>query len=132
VGRERGGVSGVAQSLELLGDRNVDPTREVYARVFARWPETERLFFRDHDDAIRNHMLFEVIEAVLDLAGRNYFARNYIANERIHHVNDMQVSEEAYLGFFEVLRDVVRDGLGADWTAAMESDWAALIDRVRD
>ena len=117
----------VARSLELLGERGVDPTSDVYARVFARWPETERLFFRDHDHAVRNHMLFEVIEAVLDMAGDRHYARGYIATERVHHADDLTVSDEAYFGLFEVLRDVVRDGLGADWTDAMATAWAKMI-----
>lgn len=123
-------MNGVAHSLELLGERGIDPTADVYARVFARWPETERLFFRDHDGAIRAHMLFEVIEAVLDHANAGHYARGYIAGERVHHVDDLQVSEEQYVGFFEVLRDVVRDGLGADWTTAMARDWDALVREI--
>ncbi|MDX2233354.1 MAG: globin, partial [Hyphomonadaceae bacterium] len=112
-------MSGVRASLDLLAERGVDPMAEVYARVFARWPETERLFFRDHDHAIRGHMLFEAIEAVLDMAGDRTYARGYIASERIHHVDDLTVSDEAYVGFFAVLRDVVADALGPAWTDEM-------------
>ena len=107
-------MNAVTHSLERLGERGVDPTPEVYARAFARWPETERLFFRDHDHAIRDHMMFELIHAVLDLADQGHYARGYIAGERVHHVDDLTVSDEAYVGLFAVLRDVVRDGLGAD------------------
>jgi hemoglobin-like flavoprotein len=117
----------IARSLELLGEKGVDPAPEVYARVFARWPETERLFFRDHDGAIRGHMLFEVIEAVLDMAGPRHYARGYIATERVHHVDDLTVSDEAYVGFFAVLRDVVADALGPAWTGEMADAWGQLI-----
>ena len=120
-------MNAVALSLERLGERGVDPTPEVYARAFARWPETERLFFRDHDHAIRDHMMFELIQAVLDLADQGHYARGYIAGERVHHVDDLTVSDEAYVGLFAVLRDVVRDGLGADWTAAMAAAWAQML-----
>ena len=120
-------MHGVRQSLEVLGERGIDPTPEVYARAFARWPETERLFFRDHDHAIRDHMLFELIQAVLDLADGGNYARGYIATERVHHADDLTVSDEAYVGLFAVLRDVVRDELGADWTDAMAAAWAKLI-----
>jgi hemoglobin-like flavoprotein len=130
VGGERSGVNGVAESLALLGERGVDPAPEVYARMFARWPETARLFFRDHDHAIRDHMLFEMIEAVLDMAGARNYARGYIATERVHHVDDLTVSDEAYLGLFGILRDVVRDGHGPAWTPAMAAAWAALIASV--
>lgn len=123
-------MKGVADSLERLGERGVDPAPEVYARIFARWPETERLFFRDHDHAIRDHMMFEIIEAVLNLADTGYFARGYIAAERVHHVDDLQVSAEQYDGLFAILRDVVRDQLGADWTADMETAWTALLAKV--
>lgn len=118
---------GVQASLELLGERGIDPTAEVYTRMYARWPETERLFFRDHDHAVRNHMLFEVIEAVLDLADKGRYARGYITTERVHHVDDLQVNGEAYVGLFEILRDVVSDGLGRDWTPEMADAWGALI-----
>lgn len=123
-------MSALARSLELLGERGVDPSAEIYARVFARWPETERLFFRDRDGAIRGHMLFEVIEAVLDLAGERRYARGFIADERVHHADDLTVSDEAYIGFVAILRDVVRDRLGADWTAAMATAWAELIAEI--
>ncbi len=105
----------------------IDPTPAVFAGVFARWPETERLFVRDHDHAIRGHMLFEVIEAVLDLAGDRRYARGLIATERVHHVDDLTVSEEAYVGFFAVLRDVVADALGPEWSPEMASAWDTLI-----
>lgn len=124
-------MNGVAESLEALGNAGVDPTAEVYARLFARWPEAERLFFRDHDHAIRNHMMFEVIEAVLDLAGAGYFAPGVIATERVHHVDDLQVSDEQYVGLFEILRDVVRDRLAREWTPAMEADWSSLLNKVQ-
>jgi hemoglobin-like flavoprotein len=125
-------VTGVAESLERLGARGVDPTAEVYARVFARWPETERLFFRDHDRAIRGHMLFEVIEAVLDMAGEGHYARGLIATERVHHIDDLQVTEEQYLGFFAILRDVVCERLGSEWTGEMAAAWDALLNKVAE
>lgn len=128
--RKQGGVRAVAQSLELLGDRGVDPGHEVYARAFARWPDTERLFFRDHDHAIRDHMMFEIIQAVLDLAEGGNYARGYITTEHIHHVDDLTVGSEAYVGLFAVLRDVVADALGADWTANMARDWDALLAKI--
>lgn len=120
-------MNGVRASIEILGEKGIDPTPEVYARVFARWPETERLFFRDHDHAIRGHMLSEVIEAVLDMAGNRSYARGYIASERIHHVDDLSVSDAAYVDFFTVLRDVVADALGPAWTAEMADAWGQLI-----
>lgn len=120
----------VPASLDLLAARNIDPAREVYARLFARWPETERLFFRDHDHAIRDHMMFEIVNAALDLADKGYFARGYFAAERIHHVDDLQVNDEQYVAIVAILRDVVRDRLGDDWTAEMETGWADLVAKV--
>jgi len=117
----------IVGSLEAIAAKGIDPTAEVYARVFARWPETERLFFRDRDHAIRAHMLFEVIEAVLDHAGPAHYARGYIATERVHHADDLGVGDEAYVGLFSVLRDVVADALGGDWTPAMATAWATMI-----
>lgn len=117
----------IVESLDALAAKGVDPTSAVYARVFARWPETERLFFRDHDNAIRAHMLFEVIEAVLDHAGPAHYARGYIATERVHHIDDLGVSDDAYVGLFAVLRDVVAEALGDDWTPMMASAWADMI-----
>lgn len=123
-------MKGVPRSLELLGERGLDPTPDVYARMFARWPETERLFARDHDGSVRGHMLFEVIEAVLDLAGDGQYARGLIAAERVHHTDDLQVSDAQYEGLFAILRDVVRDRLGDGWTGEMESGWAGLLEAI--
>jgi hemoglobin-like flavoprotein len=121
----------VVESLDLLAQRGIDPTAEVYTRVFARWPETEALFVRDTTGAVRSHMLFEVIEAVLDHGGPSRYARGYVASERVHHVDDLGVSDEAYVGLFDILRDVVRDALGRDWTDDMATGWSDLIATLR-
>ena len=122
--------AGVVDSLDALAALGVDPTAQVYARVFARWPQTERLFFRDRDNAIRAHMLFEVIQAVLDHAGPGHYSRGYITGECVHHLDDLGVSSEAYVGLFAVLRDVVAEVLAGAWTPDMAAAWETMLDDV--
>ena len=77
----------VVQSLELLAERDIDPTRAVYARLFEENPEMEELFIRDHAYSIRGQMVQMVLENLLDYATTRSFGLNMIRAERVNHVN---------------------------------------------
>ena len=57
-----------AASLEALTARVGDPAPLVYARLFARHPETEALFLMDKGGLVRGQMLATAFEALLDRA----------------------------------------------------------------
>src|SRR5207253_3077319 len=75
----------IEESLERLAERAGDPTAEVYARLFVRYPEMEALFVRDVDGAVKGEMLAKVFECALDLSGPNAYAANFIACEVVNH-----------------------------------------------
>lgn len=122
-------MSGVAASLEALAARNVDPEADIYARMFATHPEMARLFTRDTDGSIKKHMLYETIEAALDIEVSGAYGENLVGCEVVNHEN-LGVPREVFLTFYATVRDAVRAALGEAWTAEMEAGWAVLIARV--
>ena len=117
----------VAASLDLLAARHGDPAPLVYAALFARHPEAEALFLMDPGGHVRGQMLAIAFEALLDGEGR---LTGLIGIERLNHLN-IGVDPAMFDGFLPMLRDLVRETLGAEWTAAMAADWAARLQAVR-
>ncbi len=116
----------LAASLALYAERHGDPIDRVYGRLFALYPETRALFLLDRNGAARGNMLANVLDVLLDLDGARDYARNMIAAEVRNHI-DMGVDPATFVRFFDVLRAVVREGLGDDWTDAMSRGWDAAI-----
>lgn len=113
----------VAESLALLAERVGDPGALVYATLFARHPETEALFVMDRGGQVRGQMLAMVLEALLDGGER---LGGLIGIERMNHIG-YGVPEDVFDGFYALLMEVVRDALGAAWTAEMEQAWRVRI-----
>ena len=116
----------IARSLDRVAERGFDPTEEVYARLFTAYPAMEALFVRDTTGAVRGHMLFEVVEAIVDLVGPRSYAHGLIAAERVNH-DHLGVDRDAFLAFFAILRDTLAAELAGDWTAAMDAAWRDLL-----
>jgi hemoglobin-like flavoprotein len=114
----------LAESLERFAERVEDPGALVYARLFARHPETEALFVMDRGGHVRGQMLATTFEALLD--GGAQRLDGLLAIERMNHVN-IGVAEDVFDGFLPLLMEIVRDALGEAWTAAMEETWRARI-----
>lgn len=119
----------IEESLERLAGRAGDPTKAVYARLFARYPETEALFVRDADGAVKGEMLAKMIECALDLAGPNAYAANFVACEVINH-DGVSVSREVFPRFFDVAVETFAELMGADWTPAYAAAWRGLIGQI--
>ena len=117
----------VVESLQLLAERDIDPTRAVYARLFSENPEMEELFIRDHAYSVRGQM---VLENLLDYATNRTFGLHMIRAERVNHVN-LGVPQDVFGTFFGVVQTTVGELLGADWTPEMDRAWSALIDRLQ-
>lgn len=120
----------IRQSLERLADRQGDPTAQVYARLFAARPDIEALFVGDRTGAARGEMLAQAFEALLDLADGGQQGARLIAIERVNH-EGLGVPPEVFVDFFSLVADVVREGLGDEWTVEMGDAWALLTDRAR-
>lgn len=89
----------------------------------------EPLFVRDTTGAVKGEMLAVALECVLDLAGPGQYAANLIAAERVNH-EGWQVSPAAFVRFFPILMETVRDLLGCDWTPEMAAAWGELLARI--
>ncbi len=59
----------IIESLEQAALICEDPTSLVYQRLFHNNPELEELFLMDRNDEAKGHMLFEVIEAIIEDLG---------------------------------------------------------------
>lgn len=119
----------VAASLEALAERVGDPVTQVYARLFAAYPEMEALFVRDATGAVRGEMLAVAFECLLDIGGTGAYAANLIAAERINH-EGVGVPHEIFGRFFPLLRDTCRDLLGEAWTPQADAAWADILGRI--
>lgn len=116
----------ISRSLDLIGERCADPTPLVYDRLFAANPAMRDLFVRDSNDSVKGHMLFEVIEAILDFEGRGAYARNLIQCEIVNHEN-LGVPKDVFATFFTVVMETFRDLLGDGWTAEVDGAWRGVI-----
>jgi hemoglobin-like flavoprotein len=119
----------VAASLETLAERVGDPAPQVYARLFAEYPEMEALFVRDTTGAVRGEMLAMAFECILDIGGAGAYAANLIAAERVNH-EGVGVPPEVFARFFPMLAETCRDLLGEAWTAEVDAAWRELLARL--
>lgn len=119
----------ITWSLERAAELGGDPTGRVYALLFARHPEFERLFLLDRTGAVRGSMLANALEALLDMAGPRRYGRGQVAAERANH-EAYGVPREHYATFFSVIRDVVCETLGAEWTPDLDMRWRALLSEI--
>ena len=120
----------IEESLERLVEAAGDPAPAVYARLFALYPETEALFVRDTDGAIRGEMLTKTLECLLDLAGPNTYAANFIACEMVNH-EGLGVPREVFARFYAVMVETFAELGGPAWTAGYGGAWAGLVARIQ-
>jgi hemoglobin-like flavoprotein len=119
----------VAGSLETLAERVGDPAPQVYARLFAEYPEMEALFVRDTTGAVRGEMLAIAFECILDVGGAGAYAANLIAAERVNH-EGVGVPPVVFARFFPMLAETCRELLGEAWTAEVDAAWRDLLSRL--
>ena len=119
----------IEASLELLAERDIDPTERVYERMFERHPHMKPYFWRDTDGAIRGEMLSRTFAAILDFVGERRYADHMIGTEMITH-EGYDVPREVFATFFAIVRDALRDLLGGDWTPAFEGAWTEMLAEI--
>ncbi|WP_024332552.1 hypothetical protein [Gordonia hirsuta] len=113
----------VLESLARYEESHGDPTRAIYERFYRVHPEAiEELAF---DTVLENRMMAGILALLADVAdgsidpgGAVYWVSDHVAWE---------VSETMIMGMFGAVRDTVREGLGPEWTARMDADWAGLL-----
>ncbi len=116
-------TSAIEQSLEAVAEIG-DPMPVVYRRLFEAFPQTRELFIMG--DLAKGHMLDEVLNVILDFIGRQTYGHHLIRAEIVNH-EDLGVPPQAFMAFFAIVRDALREVAGAAWTPAMESAWADLL-----
>lgn len=121
----------IEESLERLAERAGDPTAAVYARLFAAHPDTEALFVRDVDGAVRGEMLAKVIELAQDLAGPRAYAANFVRCEVVNH-EGVGVPREVFPDFFDIAVKAFRELAADSWTAEMHAAWTAVLAELQD
>ena len=119
----------IEASLELLAERDIDPTAAVYERMFEQHPHMKPYFWRDKDWAIRGEMLSRTFAAILDFVGERRYADMMISTEMVTH-EGYDVPREVFSTFFAIVRDALRDLLGADWTPAFDSAWSEMLAEI--
>jgi len=116
----------IERSLEIAAERGGDLAPAVYARLFARHPETEAQFVRDTTGAVRGEMLARVFEMVLDYVGEGAYAQGMIRNEVVTH-DGYGVPPDIFPLFFEVVAETLRETAGEAWTPDMTVAWDDLL-----
>ncbi|MEZ5995210.1 MAG: globin [Hyphomonadaceae bacterium] len=116
-------------TLERLAQAHGDPADVIYARLFERHPEFERLFILDAQGAARGNMLAYAFEVLLDIAGPRRFAASFMLAERINH-EGIGVSGAAYAHFFEIMFESVRDLLAREWTPEADAAWRRALAEI--
>jgi hemoglobin-like flavoprotein len=115
----------VARSFEIAAERCEDLTPLVYERLFREMPELQAMF-RTDSRLVRGEMLARTIEALLDFAGDRTFGGFFVSSEATTHAG-YDVPPRIFVQFFRVVRDTMRDILGADWSDDMDSAWRELL-----
>ncbi len=117
----------IARSLDSVVERAGDPGPEVYARLFAEFPETEGRFVRDVSGAIRAEMLTMVFDCVLTPAGP--YQDNLVRAERVNH-DGFGTENAVFDRFFWIVMETCRDLAGPDWTPQIEAAWTARLNQL--
>ena len=103
-----------------------DPADDVYARLFAEFPETEERFCRDDTGFIRAEMLTMVFDCLMNPGGP--YQANLVRAERVNH-DGFGTPSDVFDRFFWIVRDVCRERCDG-WSAETDAAWTARIDEV--
>ncbi|MCP3466079.1 globin [Bradyrhizobium sp. CCGUVB23] len=116
----------IERSFELAATRCDDLTPLVYQRLFAEHPEAQVMFRKDGGDLVRGSMLALTIEAILDFAGERRGHFRMIQCELSSH-DAYGTPQELFIEFFRVIRDVLRELLGNEWSPDTDEAWKKLL-----
>jgi hemoglobin-like flavoprotein len=122
-------AAAIEASLEAVAELGIDPTAEVYARLFERHPQMKPQFWRDTNDAIKGEMLSRTFAAILDFVGARHYADHMIGTEMVTH-EGYDVPREVFATFFEVVRDALRALLADGWTPEFETAWTEMLAEI--
>jgi len=119
----------IERSFELAAERCQDLTPLVYRRLFRERPEAEAMFRSEGSDPVKGSMLALTIDAILDFAGERSEHFRLIECEVCSH-DAYGTPRELFVAFFRVIANVLREVLGADWSAEIENSWQKLLQEI--
>ncbi|WP_158535363.1 globin [Hyphomonas pacifica] len=122
-------VNPIELALGQLAETQGDPTDQIYALLFQKYPEMEAVFDMDRDGGVRGSMLSQAFECLMDLAGTGQLAETVIRAERMNH-DAYDVPAGMFEVFFSIIRDVTRDALGPSWTEDMNMAWTQVLEKA--
>jgi hemoglobin-like flavoprotein len=119
----------IQQSFELAAARCGDLTPLVYRRLFRDHPEAEAMFRTEGSDLVKGSMLALTIEAILDYAGERSGRFRLIECEVVSH-DAYGTPRHLFAAFFGVIRETLRELLGAEWSIDIEDAWRNLLAEI--
>jgi hemoglobin-like flavoprotein len=121
----------IVESLELAASRCDNLTPLVYDRLFAEKQETRTMFRADPKNFVKGSMLELALEAILDFATERKASHRLIFCEVQSH-DAYGTRPEIFTVFFVVIRDTLRELLGADWSAEIDAAWTTTLEGLDD
>ena len=118
-------LSAFTASLEAVADRCEDVVPPVYAALFQRFPEFEKLFVLDIDHGARGHMLNEALSMAEGLLQDDPVAISFVSAERMNH-EGYGIDDDVFEGFYLVMADVFETLAGDSWSEEMRAAWSAV------
>ena len=115
-------VTAFQQSLEAVAARCEDVVPPVYAALFERFPEFEKLFVLDIDLGARGHMLNEALSMAEGLLQDDPVAVSFVSAERMNH-EGYGIDDNVFEGFYHVMADVFKNLAGETWSDEMNAAW---------
>jgi hemoglobin-like flavoprotein len=120
----------IERSFELAAERCEDLMPLVYARLHHEHPETQAMFRTQGSDLVKGSMLALTMEAILDFAGERSGKFRMIECEVSSH-DAYGTPRELFFAFFGVIAATLRELLGVDWSADMETAWADMLAEIK-
>ncbi|MHA7901170.1 MAG: globin domain-containing protein [Henriciella sp.] len=112
-------------SLEAVAARCEDVVPPVYAALFERFPEHEKLFVLDIDQGARGHMLNEALSMAEGLLQDDPVAISFVSAERMNH-EGYGIDDDVFEGFYRVMAEVFETIAGDSWSSEMGAAWSAV------
>ena len=115
-------VTAFQQSLEAVAARCEDVVPPVYAALFERFPDFEKLFVLDVDLGARGHMLNEALSMAEGLLQDDPVAVSFVSAERMNH-EGYGIDDDVFEGFYHVMAAVFKTLAGETWSDEMSAAW---------
>jgi hemoglobin-like flavoprotein len=117
----------IMASLEIVAENSGDINPAVYKRYFQMSPGSEALMAHI-DDLVRGKMMEEVMRLLMleDTCSED----EYLTFEMKTHAESYSVIKEMYKSILTAVWEVVREGLGDEWSDEFENAWRTRIESL--